>query len=357
MIRGCLKIFLGGLILGIILTFFVPGRGESHAKEPRNTGPTALVRVVPIKMGPISKRLVAFGRVVASPGRAKVLSIPYESLIGAFFVLQGQEVAKGTRLLEVGPTPGTLLKFEMARNNYRTARLLLIKAKRQARLRLITNRELIQAEQAFRNAGLVLNRLRDIGASQRATICSKFHGIVSRIFVSPGSIVPAGSPVMEIVAQDAVEIVLGVEPEDAHLIRPGDQVSLTAVNRPSQREIKGRVQAISRSIDPSSRSLDVFVSVPSPPTFMLNEYVRGDILVASKKGLLVPRSAVLPEGSHSVLYTLKDGKAIRHIVSPGLENDRETEISGPDVSEGDLAIVLGNYELRDGMAVRVEKAQ
>ena len=357
MIRGCIKILLGGLILTIILISFIPGRGKCHAKEPGNIGPTALVRVAPIKLGPISKRLTAFGRVVASPGRAKVLSIPYESQIGTFFVLQGQEVSKGARLLEIGPTPDTLLKFGMAQNNYDTARSLFIKAKRQAKLKLITNRELIQSEQAFRNAGLVLNRLKDIGASQKVTICSKFHGIISRIFASPGSIVPAGSPVMEIVSQDAVEIVLGVEPEDAHLIRPGDQVALTAVNRPSQKEIRGRVQAISRSIDPSSRSLDVFVSVPSPPTFMLNEYVRGDILVASKKGLIVPRNAVLPEDSHSVLYTLKDGKAIRHIVTLGLENDREIEISGPDISEGDLAIVLGNYELRDGMAVRVERAK
>ena len=39
------------------------------------------------------------------------------------------------------------------------------------------------------------------------------------------------------------------------------------------------------------------------------------------------------------------------------KNDREIEVIAPDLHAGDLAVILGNYELKDGMAVSVEKSQ
>ena len=37
----------------------------------------------------------------------------------------------------------------------------------------------------------------------------------------------------------------------------------------------------------------------------------------------------------------------------GLQNDREVEIVAPDLHPGDMAVVMGNYELKGGMNVNV----
>ena len=343
--------------IALILIFAGPfARLEkSFAAEPKTNGSTASVRVVPIKKGAVAENLVTYGKVIPSPGRAKILSIPYECQIKAIYVTQGQEVGKGGKILVIGPSPDTFLKLKTAISNYEATKALLKKVKERAALRLATNQELLQAEQAYENAKIILKNMRERGISKTVTIRSKSRGIVSRLFAHQGSMVRAGDPIIEIIAQDAFEACLGAEPEDAHLITPGCPVLLKAVTRPALKAVKGIVRSVSKSISPTSNFVNVFVSLPSPPPFMLNEYVRGEITVASEKGLVVPESAVFPEDGHYTLFTIKNGKAHLHIVDIGLQNSKEVQISGRNLKAGDLVVVLGNYELKDGMPVTVEK--
>jgi hypothetical protein len=65
----------------------------------------------------------------------------------------------------------------------------------------------------------------------------------------------------------------------------------------------------------------------------------------------VPRSAVLPEGDKHVLFTVEKGRAVKHVVRIGLENADAYQIMGTDLRAGEQAVIEGNYELSDGMAV------
>ena len=348
-----------GVIRCIILSFalaftFMPMK-KALPTEIKDSMPVATVEVVPIKRRVMHETLVTYGRVIPSPGRTKILSIPYGCKIKALYVTQGQEVGKRGKILVIEPSPDTLLTLETAISNYEATKALLKKVKEQAVLRLATNQELLQAEQAYENAKITLKNMQKRGISKTVTIRSKSRGIVSRLFVHQGSMVKAGDPIIEIVAQDAFEACLGAEPEDAHLITPGCPVLLKAVTRPALKAVKGIVRSVSKSISSTSNFVNIFVSLPSPPPFILNEYVRGDITVKSEKGLVVPESAVLPEDGHYTLFTIKNGKAHLHIVDIGLQNSKEVQISGRNLKAGDLVVVLGNYELKDGMPVKVEK--
>ncbi len=331
-----------------------PLHAGSHGKVS-DAGPVASVKASPVRKDTISETVVAYGTVVPSPGKVKTLSISYESQIRAVYVTQGQEVFQGDRLLEIGPSPDTILNLETAINNYEVVKERFRQTKERIKLKLATNQELLQVEQVLQQAKLQLKSLEKRGIAKKVTtVYAHTNGVVARLLVREGAIVPAGSPLMEMVAQDAVEVRLAVEPEDAHLIGPGQKVSMTPVNRPRQKGVTGKIRAVSRSINPSTRLLDVFVTVPSPPPLMLNEYVRGKIIVISKQALLVPRSAVLPEGGHFVLFTVKDGLARKHLVATGLETTGQIEITGDHISAGDMVVTLGNYELKDGMKVKVE---
>ena len=83
---------------------------------------------------------------------------------------------------------------------------------------------------------------------------------------------------------------------------------------------------------------------------MLNEYVRGQIDITSRYGVIVPRSAVLPENDSLVLYSVKESRAHRHIVNVVMQTDSLALVDG-GIAAGDSVVVLGNYELEDGMAV------
>jgi len=94
--------------------------------------------------------------------------------------------------------------------------------------------------------------------------------------------------------------------------------------------------------------------LPISSGYLLGGYVRGRIVIASKNTLVVPRSSVLPEDGHYVLFTVKNGRAQKFIVKAGLENHRRVEVMDKNLKPGDLVVIQGNYELKDGMSVQAE---
>ena len=79
------------------------------------------------------------------------------------------------------------------------------------------------------------------------------------------------------------------------------------------------------------------------------------IIVSSANTLVAPRQALLPDGKAYSLFTIEKGHAVKHQVQVGLENDTQIEVIANDLKEQDDIVVLGNYELEDGMAVEVKK--
>ena len=83
----------------------------------------------------------------------------------------------------------------------------------------------------------------------------------------------------------------------------------------------------------------------------------GTIELAKKTALVAPRTAVLPDDDKQVLFTVKDGKAVRHEVKVGISTDDLVEVSADDLHEGDQVVVLGNYELENGMAIQTAEKE
>jgi len=169
--------------------------------------------------------------------------------------------------------------------------------------------------------------------------------------VQEGQIVPAGGPLVEIATGSRIVARLGVEPSDINGISPGAKVALTEVAGQSPQVVEGKVDLITKRVNPDTRLVDVFVSLPKDAGLILEGYVRGELVTASSEGLIVPREAVLSKDDGYGLFTIKDGRAVEHTVSVGLQNDREALVKGEGLKPGDSVVVVGNYELEDGMAV------
>jgi intein/homing endonuclease len=54
------------------------------------------------------------------------------------------------------------------------------------------------------------------------------------------------------------------------------------------------------------------------------------------------------------MFTVKNDRAVKHSVQIGLENGKEVEVIGSDIEPGDPVVILGNYELKNDMAVKFE---
>jgi len=316
--------------------------------------PVAVVKVAPIKKETIGEVITAYGTVLPAPGAVRSVSVPFESLVRHILVSEGQMVSRGTDLMEIEASADARLKMQEAQSAYEAAGQNLGKIRERVKLKMGTIEELLMAQQAYQKAKIQLQDLEKRGIGEKRRIRSAGSGIVYRVHVGQGSVVPAGMAFLDIVPEDRIEVQLGVEQQDVSRLMVRQLVRISKVNTSAPGGISGQIERISRKVDPATRLVNIFATVKSPRNLLLGEYLRGKIVVVSKEALVVPRSAVLPEDGHYVLYTVKLDRAIKHIVKTGLDNDQRIEIIGKDLKPGEQVVVLGNYELQDGMTVRME---
>lgn len=357
----------GTLITVVIICLAIDGlwffhRAEVTKAKAKNTpsvsvGPIASVQVVPVKTGSISTYATVYGDVVPAPGAVQVASVPYEVRVDKVMVSAGQKVSRGDPLLEIEPSPDTLLKLKQAENSFNISRQDLKHVKQLFALKLATNTQILKARDAFQKASLQLENLKKMGVDGRRVLRAKENGLISFVNVQEGAIVADGKPLAGVISQDRLEVRLGVEPNGARRLAAGQKVMLSPVNEPSVRRVEGRVRKISRAVNTATRLVDVFVSLPRSSGYLLGEYIMGKIETASSYGMVVPRSAVLPENGSYVLYTIQGGRAVKRIARIGLESGGVVQVLGGGLKPGDEVVALGNYELKDGMAVKVEQAR
>ena len=362
-----MKIPLRG-VLGVVaivclgaggLMFLKSGAPKAKAAvpEPENNGPVASVQVAPAKEGAISTFITVYGDVVPAPGAVQVASMPYEIRVNRVMVSAGQKVSKGEPILEIEPSPDTFLQLEQAKTSYKISKQNLDHIKQLFDLKLATNTQMLKAEETFKQASSKLENFEKMGVDGKRIIRSAERGLISNVNVQEGAIVADGKPLAGVIAENRLEVRLGVEPDDAERLASGQPISLSPVNEPARKKVFGKIRKISRAVNPATRLVDVFVSLPRSCGFLLGEYIRGTIKTASSYGMVVPRSAVLPGGGNYVLYTVHNGHAVKHAVQTGIESGNQIQVSGGGLRPGDKVVVLGNYELKDGMAVKVERAQ
>ena len=347
---------LGLVAILLIIIFWSTHKPEKPEAEKGSEakGQVATVRTGLIREGALNEDIAAYGVVLPAPGASQTVSVSFESQIVRVMVSTGQKVAQGNDLLELKPSPGTALALEQAREAHEISRLSLQHMQRRFELKLATNDQVLQARQTMEQAQLKLQSMKKRGIGPARVIRADTGGLIKNVRVQEGAIVAAGNPLVEIVAKNRLEVRLGVEPEDLDRVKENQPVLMTRVNIPALPPFTGYVRKISYGVNPATRLVDVFVSLPAPADSLLDDAISGKIIIAEAHGLMVPRSAVLPEGQGHSLFTIEQDRAVKHQVRLGFHNDKEAEVKDTTLRAGEKVVILGNFELKDGMAVKEE---
>src|SRR4029077_5178351 len=323
-----MKRSLGSFVTAVVIAivgsgtwwFFHESRATSQDesatadKAESSQGPIAPVKVVPVKKGTLAEEITVYGMIVPAAGAAQTITIPFESRVRRMLVTEGQQVTRGDPLVEIEPSPETNLQVQQARSEFESAKKELDYMQQHFALHFSTTVQLLQAKQALEQVQVKLESMRRRGSESPQILHADVTSLISKLAVQEGAIVAAANLLIELVAQTRLEARLGVEPEDSDKVNPRQEVSLARVNAPGTKSIVGRIRKISRAADATTRLVQVFTELPSTSKFLLGEYVLGKVPIASADGLIVPRSAVLPEEDHYVLFTVKDGRAREHRV-------------------------------------------
>ena len=344
----------------ILLVLAVLGAGwfllKRHAAAPADeegAKPAAKVETMAVADQAIARTIEVFGIVGSAPSGDRVSSLPFDCIVRQVQATVGTTVAAGAVLVEVEPSPDAKLALASARSVLGLATKSLAATQERYDLKLATSQDLLAAQQAAEDAKLKSDSLaaRDLGAGGK--IIAVESGVVSKLEVLAGSLVPAGTPIVSVSIGGQLEVRLGVEAADAGAVAAGQPVTLESTNRAEPEKIAATVRLVGAVLDPVTGAAEVRAAVPAGAPLLLGEHVRAQVEVQRKDhALVVPRSAVLPDDEKHILFTVKAGKAVRHEVQLGLVTDDLLEVIGVGLHAGDLVVTLGNYELEDGMAVQ-----
>ena len=351
------------LVLTLVGGFFW---GRSHAGAPATTADapgtgvlTATVKVAPMQTGDLYNGIAAFGSIVPQPGASQTLSVTYESRVLSIAVREGERVAAGTPLLTLSGSPDAQLTLNQARIEAKAVETLLAQTRHRHELKLADNGQFAQAQQAFESAQAKVASLeaRDMGTNR--TLKAVAPGVVVKLSVQSGAVVAPGGSLLELADISKLEARLGVEPQVAMALQPGSIVMLEPVESGNPQSVQAHLRTVSPAINPTTRLRDAYGTLPPGHPFVLGQFVHGTLIPTShgkSRGFIVPYTAVLPEGDHHLLYTVRNGHAVRHEVTIVRQDGDRVQVAGPGLGTSEPVVVMGNYELQDGMAVSIDPA-
>lgn len=351
-------LWLSAALLVSLAVHLWPDSGQSDQSKGSDSAqtPVAQVETIRLHQGDISETITAYGVVLPLPDQLQTISVSYTSQVAVIQVNQGQLVQRGDLLLTLKPGADAVLQLQQARSEFDAAMREQQLLQERLKLKLATQQDLVTSRLRVAQAQATLKNLAGRGIGREQEIHAESAGLIYLVSAQQGQIVPAGAPLLQLVDQNQWVVRLGVEPEDYVHVQMGQQVLITPVNAPVKQPVKGHIEIITHQIDPATRLVNVLVRPQMNQTLLINDFVQGRIVISSQNTLLVPLQAVLPEDGSYSLFTVDNGHAVKHHVRVGLENDRYVELVNSDLKAQDEVVVLGNYELEPGMAVKVVKS-
>lgn len=312
--------------------------------------PSVQVETVMLKQQSMVDIVSGYGAVSPDTRSLQTISLPRPGQILSLLVSAGQVVKKGAPLLEFGTGADAAQSYQQARQAVEFAQGEVARIEQLVSQQLATQSQLAAAKKAQSDAEAALGTQVRIGAGRAMEkVTAPFDGVVASVQAAQGDRLTAGAPVLQLARAGGQRVLLGVEPDEVTRVRPGMMVSVTPVFS-ADRKVTGRVAQVFGMINPQTQFVDVLVQVPDGG-LMPGTRVRAEIQLNRQTAWVVPRSAVLRDAQGAYIFQVRQGKSRRVNVKTGLEQNGLVAVQGAFTAT-EPVVSLGNYELRDGMAVR-----
>ncbi len=321
----------------------------------------ANIQTVAVVSVPMTRTIRVVGELGYNEGSLKILSAYVDGRLDQLYAdYTGVVVEKGDRLaLVYSPRLYSgqveLLLARKAQQQMRAGRL--------APLSQVTHDLYDSARQRLVEWGMTETQIaqleKDGKPSSRMHLLAPSSGTVIEKHAVEGQYVKEGQPIYELADLSTVWLILKLFPEDASIIREGQEVTASVQSLPGQ-TFTGHVAFIDTRVESKTRTVDVRVVISNAEgTLRAGDYAKatidvpiliadyeeeiGDAEQENNHVLVVPRNAVLMAGNNSVVYAeTEPGRfEIRPVVLGSSCNDRLVILSG--LVEGEQVATRGNF--------------
>lgn len=208
--------------------------------------------------------------------------------------------------------------------------------------------QLITAQNSLASAERTLRNARE-----NTVLTAPMSGVVTARNYDPGDMTGA-MPILTIAKIHPVKVVCNISESEYSKVKKGMIVDCT-FDTYGDEVFKGTVSMVSPTIDTSSRTFGIEITVPNNDSKILpGMFGRVTFNFGEERHVVVPDQAVVkqPGSGNQYVYVYKDGKVSYNKVELGQRIGTAYEIlSG--VADGDEVVTSGQSKLANGMEVRV----
>lgn len=340
----CIGVLAAG---GIVVTgaYLAAVRGAQTA-ESKDASPPPNVEYQRIELTTVEDRLTLTGTV--APWKDVTLSAEISGKIETQPIDEGDEVAAGSELARID-TQTIQARLQQARAQARLA------AQEHERARRLTARG-VGAERDLDNAIAALAvaeaDLRSVEIQlAKSLVKAPFDGIIDRRYKEEGEFVDIGAPLVRLVQLDKVKVEVSIPERDVPFFTVGDLVRVR-LDALGARPFEGRIFRIATTAEPVTRTFRAEVELDNPEGIIKPGMIaRADLIrQVFPDSVLVPIFSTVLLDDQRFAAVIVDGKARLRNVKTGIVQGGFVQVT-EGLSAGDLLIVKGQYDVRDGEPV------
>lgn len=317
-------------------------------------GASVLVQTVSAGRHPIPLTMSVFGDIAA--GKLESESFPQAGQVTRLAVVPGQAVHRGDLLAVMASDPNALVAYEQANSALEFSRHELKRQQELQALQLATQSQVDSAAKAAADAQAALAAQERLnGARGSVALKSPSDGVVVAIPVAQGDRVAAGATIVQVGRTDTLKALLAIEPLRAGELKAGMKVTLLA-SPDGAPGVDSTIASVQNVVDPKTQMAGAIALLPAAAQARMpvGAHLQGVIELGRRPAWLVPRQAVLVDEQGAYLFQVVKQKARRVAVRKLVETGSAVGVDGA-LDAALPVVVLGNYELTDGAAVRGSK--
>jgi len=183
-----------------------------------------------------------------------------------------------------------------------------------------------------------------------------FAGVITQVFVRPGDLAIPREPLLKMMDPLSLVVRVGLPESCAADIRKGTE-AVVRLDAYRGKTFSARIERVYPRLERDSRTRIIEAKLIEPveliPRLFARISVRGRV---ADDAVVVPDAAIVttPRG-HKVVYVVNEGKASMRKVTIGLEQGQRVQVTD-GVRAGEMVVIVGNLNLKDGAKVQLAKA-
>ncbi len=183
----------------------------------------------------------------------------------------------------------------------------------------------------------------------KTEIRAPFDGVIGFRLVSPGEYMTPGTGIATLVSNNPAKIQFAVPERYSSRVGKNTKIEFSIDGMVGSR--KASVYAVEPTINPATRAIQMKALSPNADGALIpGAFVKVDVLMETKKGVMIPAEAIVSESVGQKAYLYKNGKVETVVIETGMRTNDKVEIL-MGISSGDSLITTGIMQITPRSAV------